>query len=214
MTTTELKSRIQQADEKIQKKQTTIAKKEKWILSGNKNQYEIQYLQDDIKRLHSEISETQTTVEKYQKQLSNEIAREETFLKDIPESMKQLQVELVDRWNTYDIDNRNNLKAKYKELGYSAFMKQYKHTGYTTMQLSDNDIIKENEKSAKALIIDLYYRINHITGDITNWNDVHCSGNALNGIVTGKEGRAKIETILAGGYNIQRLHIRVLVHSI
>ena len=93
-------------------------------------------------------------------------------------------------------------------------MKKNKHTGYDFMRLSNLEIIENNEKSAKALIIDLFYRIRHITGEVTDWTQIFCSNNALNGIVIGKEGRAKVESILAGGYNIQRLHVRVLVHSV
>lgn len=214
MTTADLKIRIQKANEKIQKKTATIEKKEKWIVAGNKDEYEIRWLKDDIKRLKSEIAETQKTIEKYEKQLSGEIERERIFLMDIPDSMKDLQTQLVDRWNKYDFDRKNNLKAKYQEMGYREFLKEYKHTGYEFMQLADADIIKSNEMDAKALIIDLYYRINHITGEVISWSTLYCSGGALNGIVTGKEGKAKVETILAGGYNIQRLHIRVLVHGI
>ena len=39
-------------------------------------------------------------------------------------------------------------------------------------------------------------------------------GPVLNGIVQGELGKVRIESILAGGYNIQKLHIRVLVKSI
>lgn len=214
MTTADLKIRIQKAKEKIEKKLGTIEKKEKWILSGKKDEYEIRWLQDDIRRLKSEIGETEKTIEKYEKQLSGEVERERIFLIEIPDCMTQLKNELVDGWNKYDFNRKNDLKTKFQEMGYREFLKKYRHTGYEFMQFSDDFIIKENERDAKVLIIDLYYRINHITGEITDWSNISCSGNALNGIVVGKEGTAKVETILAGGYNIQRRHIRVLVHSI
>ena len=36
----------------------------------------------------------------------------------------------------------------------------------------------------------------------------------INGIAEGEKGRAKVETIGAGGYNIQCYHFRVLVNKI
>lgn len=71
----------------------------------------------------------------------------------------------------------------------------------------------QNEKIAK--LIDLITRINDIVGTITDASHLRVSqvGN-LNGFIDGKKGRAKVETIGAGGYNIQCFHYRTLVHKI
>ena len=47
-------------------------------------------------------------------------------------------------------------------------------------------------------------------GEITEWK-LWFTSKALNGYVTGTKGSATIETIIAGGWNIQRRHNRVLV---
>ncbi len=80
---------------------------------------------------------------------------------------------------------------------------------------SDIDIHKENEKDAKTLIIDLYRRVIAITGEVTDHSNMRIgNGFNLNGIVRGREGTCKVESILAGGHNIQRLHVRVLTHRV
>ena len=213
MNITTLKERIQKAEEKIQKKQATIAKKEAWIAKKT-DEYEIKWLQDDIKRLNREIEETQKTLEKYNKQLAGEMEVESLFLTEIPESMKAMQTELVERWDSWDIARRDRIRADKKEMDYKEFCKKYNPTErYDFIYKSDEDIHNANMKDAKAYILDLYYRVKAITGEVTDWSGIRCAGMALNGLVIGKEGRAEVETILAGGYNIQRLHCRTLVHD-
>ena len=213
MTTREIKIRLQKANEKVQKKLNTIEKKEKWIVSGKKDEYDIKYLKEDIVRLGREIKETKKTIEKYEKQLAGEMERDK-ILMELPEPLKQMQKELYERWNIFDTNCRDSLKKEYKELGYSKFIEKHKYSSYDFIRKTNEEIYKENERDAKFAVIDLYYRVNEITGTIIDWSNIRCSGGALNGTVTGKEGKAKIETIVAGGYNIQRLHNRVLVHSI
>ena len=111
------------------------------------------------------------------------------------------------------------LIEKYKELGYKSFIKEYSYNDYDFMKIDDKKLEATNEKEAKALIIDLYNRVKEITGEVESWEDVHATQGAqgmvvLNGTVKGKEGVAQVESILAGGYNIQRLHIRVLVKAL
>jgi len=207
MTNYELKIRIQKANEKIQNKTATIAKKETWIASGKKDDFEVKWLKEDIIRLNKEISEIKKTVEKYEKQLIGELERENILLRYVPESLKTLQAELLEIWNDYDFKRRDSLKLKYYEVGYKEFIRQANRSAYQFMQQSDVEIIKANERMAQELIIDLYNRIRNITGEITDWSGMYCSEGVLNGIVTGKEGRARIESILAGGHNIQKLHV-------
>lgn len=214
MTSYELKIRIEKANEKVLKKHSTILKKEGWIAKGNKDESEIRWLQEDIKRLNKEIDETQKTIAKYEKQLAGELIREQAMITEVPESMKALEAELVERWNSYDFERKAKIQAEYKELGYKEFSKGKKKSEFDLMYKSDAEIMKNNERNAKDLVIDLFFRIKDITGEVIDWSGIRFSGGALNGLVIGKEGRVKIESILAGGYNIQRLHVRVLVHSI
>lgn len=179
---------------------------------------DIDNMKEDIKRSQKEIEATKKTIEKYEAQLAGEIEKESILIKDIPESMKRMQTELVEQWDAWDMKRKANLKEEYAELGYREFIKKHKYVGYEFMYKTDDQIHESNVKDAKELIIDLYNRVKNITGEITDWSNIHAKQGTqgmtvLNGFVIGKEGRATVESILAGGYNIQRLHIRVLVHD-
>lgn len=177
---------------------------------------DIDYLKADIVRGGKEIEEKKASLETYKAQLSGEIEKEELLLKEIPESLNKMRDELVESWDTWDKSRRDRLKAKYKELGYSEFFEHYTRADYNFKSLTDDEIHETNLRDAKELILNLYYRVKDITGEITSWRGIEATigtwgGTVLNGYVEGKEGRARVESIIAGGYNIQRLHVRVLV---
>lgn len=71
------------------------------------------------------------------------------------------------------------------------------------------------EEEKKAKLLDLVYRLNNEVGKTLDASDlsIGAEGN-LNGIVIGETGRAKIETVGAGGWNIQCFHFRTLVHKL
>ena len=75
-----------------------------------------------------------------------------------------------------------------------------------------------NQRDGENLILDLLKRVTKITGPVTDWSGLRVTqgnmGAVLNGIVIGEEGKARVESILAGGYAIQRLHVRTLVKEI
>lgn len=170
----------------------------------------IQNAEDSIITGNKQIAETQKTIEKYQKQLSGEVEKELQFIHEVPECMKQMEAELIRQWNSWDIETRNQLWKRSEEIG----IEKLSQSILEFMDKTDEEINQENEQKAKFFVLDLYNRIKDVTGEVTEWDNIHYSKGALNGIVEGKEGTASVESILAGGYNIQRLHVRVLVHQI
>ena len=237
---TKAEEKINKKEATIEKKKALIAKKdveiqklgftreirnnrpESWTEASNKAFWlacDIVHLEEDLKRLPKEIEEIKATIEKYQAQLTGEIEKESILTKELPEVFTTLRSELVTEWDRFDKDLQDNLRSEYKEIGYKDFIKKYTYSRYEFMSKTEDEIHKANERDAKALILDLYNRVKAITGEVTDWSGIRAEmGNGgftvLTGIVIGKTGRARVETILAGGYNIQRLHIRTLVHEI
>lgn len=73
---------------------------------------------------------------------------------------------------------------------------------------------KTTEEEKKAKLVDMICRITRVVGTITDAANLRIGAKGdINGIITGTEGRAKVETIGAGGYNIVCYHFRTLVHE-
>jgi hypothetical protein len=240
MTTSQIRDRLAKAEERKIKKLSSIEKKKvlinKKTSQVHKAGYEltpedkrrayqndselgwvmsqIEFLEDDIVRLNKEIPEIDNLIEKYNTMLANG-EKEDALFENFPEIFKQLEKDLFERWYAYDIKRKEYLREELKKMSYVEFIKMYKHSGYNLAVYTTEDQIKsDNKKAAHIFVLDLWKRINAITGEITDYSNIRLVGPALNGIVVGKAGKAKIETIIAGGYNIQREHYRVLVHSI
>jgi len=225
-----LNERIQKAEERIAKKCNTIDKKLSWIakkekaletLSGDDRllaECDIENYKDDINRLRKEIEEIRKSIEGYKDQLAGAKAKADT-IKGLPENLKRMQSELVTAWDEYDTKHRDFLVKQYSELGYTAFIKKYHWTAYEEKDKTNEQIHAGNVNDAEALILNLINRVRRIVGDITDWSGVKANAGThgftvLNGFIQGTQGRCSVESIGAGGYNIQRYHIRVLVHEI
>lgn len=80
-----------------------------------------------------------------------------------------------------------------------------------------DDLIKTYfDREERNKILDLIERVTKVTGVITDASMLHIGdkNGELNGYIIGELGKAYIETIGAGGYNIQCFHYRVLVKKI
>ena len=86
---------------------------------------------------------------------------------------------------------------------------------YVLKAFNDDKLSKIIEAEKKAKYEDLCNRISAVVGEITDVSNLRISAKGnLDGIVEGTKGRAKVETIGAGGWNIQCFHYRVLVHKL
>ena len=89
--------------------------------------------------------------------------------------------------------------------------------GLTTIAYArhEADPVKDAREEKKAKREMFYFRIKEITGRITDARGLRIGDNGeINGIVYGEIANAKINTISAGGWNIQCFHFRVLVTKI
>lgn len=117
----------------------------------------------------------------------------------------------------WDDPNRKEIEKKY-----DAYRKHFKERWtflfpYLTYRHEfDADKLRSDiEYDKKAKYDDIIERTNTIVGTITDASKLTVGNKGeLNGVVVGDRGKAKVETIGAGGYNIQCFHFRTLIHEL
>lgn len=174
--------------------------------------FDLIYVVGDIISAKNKLIEIDEKIRDNEERLSK-MEEKEQKIYDMP----PLFLELIDHMIP---ECEKNIKFRYDHI------RQLKATGKTTTELyrvfgSDYDramkydeveIRQLAERSAKAYVSDLYRRVTKKVGDIVDYHDLYLNGPAINGVVVGEKGTTRLETIMAGGYNIQRLHLRVILH--
>jgi len=179
----------------------------------------------DLYRTASDLFDSRITLQKYNQQLKDQQNREAT-LNQLPETLVEFKNNLIKHWDEFDLYKRSRIKELYREAeklplsDYREATHKIRSTWganwYQFMHLSDTEIHKNNVKDSEALILNLIDRVITKCGQIINTDGLYLNRDnsgytIINGTITGTSGTAKIESIGAGGYNIQRYHIRVLV---
>lgn len=241
MTSIELKERLEKAQAKVEKCKATIERHKKqaekklqivkangWengleddsCYRGSNYNYEAlsaisdyEWKLEDIKGAERKMADAEQVVKNWQEKLDKQVALELTIANEIPEAFKQARAELVERWVAGDIHQRDYMLQKKKELSYEEFRKLYRYTEEEALRHTDEEFRKIEEREADYWLLNLYNRVKEITGEVTDCSYLRWGGKCLDGYVVGKNGKARVETIGAGGYNIQRYHLRVLVHK-
>lgn len=208
---------------------------DRFLETGNRDEYRA-YLKSinscyggDAWSKANDLYDARETLKKYQKQLEAETAKDNT-LNNIPEVIRQFGQELLDNWNNYDFWKQQQIKADLRKEpdwrdreNYRQFQRnmieKWGRGYYDFAYLPHEKIIKSNTKAVDTLILNLVTRTVEIAGTIKDAKhlilDRDNNGYAIiNGLVIGEKGKAKVESIGAGGYNIQRYHIRVLIKEV
>lgn len=170
--------------------------------------------QQEIEESYKKLKELERIAANWEEKLNAQVALERTYEFEMPVIFQQCKEDLTEDWTATDIRRRKIMKENRAKLSWDEFRKLYSYGQEQEYNKTDEEFRKANARDAELFIIDLYNRVKAITGEVTDWRNIHYHGKALNGLVIGKQGTAKVETILAGGYNIQRLHMRVLVHEV
>jgi len=173
---------------------------------------------EDLYRTASDLYDARNTLDRYLKQLKAEEDKQAT-LSELPEVIIEFKENLITRWDRYDLWKQNEIKKDRAILTPKEMREKWGHHYFDFIYYTSEEIHKSNVKDAEELVLNLINRTIEITGQITDCSylylDQDNSGyTIINGLVIGKNGKARVESIGAGGYNIQRYHIRVLVKEV
>jgi len=137
--------------------------------------------------------------------------------------------EFIDNWKelsfNYYMDLRSKRSAFYDEIRgldfdercsrQSAFYRKHgKGNVFFAEEHSQDQIKAHIERDGEARKIQFVARINKKVGDIKEANLTMGADLSINGTVVGDKGKATVYSIIAGGYNIQKAHYRVLVKEV
>lgn len=113
----------------------------------------------------------------------------------------------TDRWSGRERKGeRKTRDGEYEYLKPYSNERKYEDA----MALLEKDLKNEADRKYDFII----ERTNAIVGKITDASALKVGAKGdLNGYIQGDRGRAKVQTIGAGGYNIQCFHFRTLIHA-
>lgn len=150
-------------------------------------------------------------------ELPKELAEFEAIYREllIKETL-ELVSDIRDEYNTLKAEN----PSKTMEITGYLIDKYNKSIIDEVIRFRSNNqyFIDKCTKQSLTLFSNLLNKVSAKVGNITDLSDLTTtSGNneiVLNGVVTGQNGKVKVQSILAGGHGVQRLHIRTLIKEI
>lgn len=195
-------------------------------------QEHVDYIDRDIRGTNRDIEEMKDTILKYQNMLNIQDEKSKIsvikIFKDFVENYKEKILEYVERIKTIyneksresaELWNSGGMRDPEKKARIEQLRKEMNdlYTGWFRIYKDKNkdSFLKYVDEYFNKLYNELVLKVTDIVGEISSVEHLRIgSDGSLNGVVIGSKADAKIETIVAGGYNIQCRHYRVLVHKL
>ena len=135
------------------------------------------------------------------------------------EAAKEASEELYNKVHGYYIRKEEVINGKIYRHTEKVKKGEYEdylpYIGEKTIETAKAKMTKDLTDDANAKYDDIIERTNKIVGKITDASHLSVGEKGeLNGIIYGTRGKARVETIGAGGYNIQCFHFRTLIHEV
>lgn len=231
--------KVQRLTANVEKLQKKIEKIEAAQFDEREREWEIRCVQDEIDEKYKKIDALMKEIEKYSAEIA-EVEAIEKKNRNVPALVEYLnewkKKEIEFYRNLFDFYLANKAQAREFHLKAWDFPNGSKERRYyltkekkfwntvspvislitdgTPETLNEEKMIKRVTWDANAKYDHLIEQVEGITGEITDAGglDIGDKGE-INGYIIGKDGKASVQTIGAGGYNIQRFHFRTLVHE-
>lgn len=120
----------------------------------------------------------------------------------------------MEKW--FDDVKRNSIIAMREARHLERYNKS-RNKNYVLASMSNEEIERDVERKIENMKLNLLDRVSEKCGEIKGCRNVRVEtgnineGTAVNGTFYGTKGTATVKSVMAGGFNIQRLHVRVLV---
>jgi len=176
-----------------------------------------------------QLYDSRKTLQRYLDQLKMLEMREQEFAQ-LPAILIQFRDNLIEKWDMWDRWKRNEIRTEYlneprwtDRQAYREFqskmLEKWGRGWYDFQYLTDDQIHKANVNAANSIVENLVNRTKELCGTIKDCSCLYLDSDnqgylIINGIIIGEKSKARVESIGAGGYNIQRYHIRVLVKAV
>lgn len=131
------------------------------------------------------------------------------------DEFKKYKEENKERFEKASYMGKIGLEQQFSEGYYSSVFpitrNVYVSKGKIDEKKLNNILDRDIESKYKHIIA----KVKKVCGEIVDASDLHIGNDGtINGLIKGTIGNGYVETIVAGGYNIQIAHYRVIIHKV